>query len=410
MSSVNRTTLTDNQRTILQSYTGLWPISPFDFSKPFTPVSVPVTSDPCSWATVNAQIVHPARGRIAFSPYAYQANLFAQYATPRRLILKARQIGFSQAFAIEALFAAISAPESTILLVSRSQDLAVNLLRYCYLTYNNLNAAPQLTKANESEMGFVNGSRIKSIPANRSTGRGFTANRVYLDEFAYAEYADDIYQSVAPALSQGGHLTIGSTPNGVGNLFHKLWHGDTTFWRQCVPWHHCPSYWTADEQAAGISKEQSAWYLRERERYPAQAWAAEYECSFEGSGLGLFAADAIERATNGAVGDQAPQAGRSYLTSVDVGRRRDATVINTFDSTEVPYQRVAFERLERVPYPVMQQKVAERSKRYPGRVLVESNGVGDPFIENTDAPITPFVTTGRSRVQAWRALQLLVQH
>jgi hypothetical protein len=47
-------------------------------------------------------------------------------------------------------------------------------------------------------MGFANGSaRIKSIPANRSTGRGFAANRVYLDEFAYAEYADDIYQSVS---------------------------------------------------------------------------------------------------------------------------------------------------------------------------------------------------------------------
>jgi phage FluMu gp28-like protein len=68
-----------------------------------------------------------------------------------------------------------------------------------------------------------NGSRIKSIPANRSTGRGFAANRVYLDEFAYAEYADDIYQSVSPAVSQGGYLTIGSTPNGVGNLFHQLY-------------------------------------------------------------------------------------------------------------------------------------------------------------------------------------------
>jgi hypothetical protein len=61
------------------------------------------------------------------------------------------------------------------------------------LTYNNLKDAPPLRKANESEMGFgtgtfasgahftgpAHGSRIKSIPANRSTGRGFAANRVY---------------------------------------------------------------------------------------------------------------------------------------------------------------------------------------------------------------------------------------
>ena len=71
-------------------------------------------------------------------------------------------------------------------------------------------------------MGFANGSRIKSIPANRSTGRGFTATDVYLDEFAYAEYAADIYQSISPTVAQGGRLTVGSTPNGVGNLFHEL--------------------------------------------------------------------------------------------------------------------------------------------------------------------------------------------
>ena len=77
-------------------------------------------------------------------------------------------------FAIESLYGAIMEAESTILLVSRSQDLAVNLLRYCYQAYGNLRNAPVLRRP-MSEMGFDNGSRIKSIPANRSTGRGFAA-------------------------------------------------------------------------------------------------------------------------------------------------------------------------------------------------------------------------------------------
>ena len=181
--------------------------------------------DAVTWAEAEAQIVHPARGRIAFTPYPYQRVFLAAWGEPRRIVLKARQVGFSQTFALESLYSATTEAEQTILLVSRSQDLAVNLLRYCYLTYNNLKHAPELRKANESEMGFTNGSRIKSIPANRSTGRGFAANRIYLDEFAYAEYADDIYQSVSPAVSQGGYLTIGSTPNGIGNLFHQLYVG-----------------------------------------------------------------------------------------------------------------------------------------------------------------------------------------
>lgn len=364
---------------------------------------------PLAWAREQATIVHPSRGRIPFEPYPYQIEFLEAYTQPRRIVLKARQIGFSQVFALEALYTAITEPEQTILLVSRSQDLAVNLLRYCYLTYNNLKTAPELRKTNESEMGFTNGSRIKSIPANRSTGRGFAASRVYLDEFAYAEYADDIYQSVAPSLSQGGYLTIGSTPNGMGNLFHQIYIGSDNWKRLTVPWWHCPAYWTDTERQAGIDKDQAVWYCQERPKYTAQQWASEFECDFVGSGQNIFHLEHIEAAERDAAGMQPAQQGRRYLTSVDLGRRNDATVINTFDVTEKPYQRVAYDKLERVPWPVIQQAIEQRSRDYPGRLLIESNGVGDPVIENLTVPATPFLTTARSKVQALQALQLLFE-
>lgn len=349
--------------------------------------------------------MHPVRGRIAFTPYPYQRDFLASYAAPRRLVLKARQIGFSQVFALEALYAAIHESESTILLVSRSQDLAVNLLRYCYQTLNNLRDAPALRKSNESEIGLANGSRIKSIPANRSTGRGFAATRVYLDEFAYAAYAEDIYQSISPAISQGGSLTIGSTPNGSGNLFHELYTGGAGFQRFTVPWSECPAYYTDAERRAGVAPEQSAWYVQERPNHSAQAWASEYQCDFAGSGLSLFTIADIDRAS---APYAAPTKGQ-WLTTVDVGRRRDATVINTFDIAQTPYRRVAFERLERVPYPFIQQAIETQAKAYPGQLVIESNGVGDPLIENLNVFAQPFVTTARSKVQALQALQLLFE-
>ncbi len=395
----------------MQYFMGSWPTSLFDFSKPSTPHQKKSAAiDPVAWAEQQATIVHPARGRMPFSPYPYQRDFLRQYSVPRRLILKARQIGFSQVFAIEALYTAIHEPESTVLLVSRSQALAVNLLRYCYQAHNSLVDAPALSKQNESEMGFLNGSRIKSIPANRSTGRGFAASRVYLDEFAYADYAEDIYQSVAPTLSQGGYLTIGSTPNGMGNLFHSLYLAGDGFERMAVPWHHCPAYYTEDERARGVPLDQAAWYQQERPKYTAQQWAAEFECDFVGSGAVIFDEAALKRAEVGAVGDQDARPGRMYLTSADIGRRQDATVINTFDVTEEPYQRVRHERIERAPYPIIQQRLEARLAAYPGLLTVESNGVGDPVIENTNAPITPFVTTVRSKVQAIQSLQLLLEH
>lgn len=369
--------------------------------------------DAVLWAAANAQIVHPARGRIPFEPYPYQRDFLASYHAPRRIILKARQIGYSQTFALEALYSAIFEPESTILLVSRSQDLAVNLLRYCYQAYSNLRRAPTLRKANESEMGFMNGSRIKSIPANRSTGRGFAANRVYLDEFAYAEYADDIYQSVSPAMSQGGFLVIGSTPNGVGNLFHQLYLHGEGFTRMAVPWYRCPAYnphgYALPDAEARALGEAGSWYQTERPNYTHQQFAAEFDCDFVGSGLAIFPLEQLNRAMQGAVGEQAPLPGHKYLTSVDVGRRRDATVINTFDITATPYQRVKFDRLERVPYPVIQSAIETRAKTYPGLVYVESNGIGDPVIENLNVKVLPFVTTARSKVQAIESLQLLLE-
>jgi hypothetical protein len=400
----------------LRYFTGSSRISSFDFSKhSLTPTptkarAIPSAAhDPLAWALANAMIVHPSRGRIPFTPYPYQADFLRAHAAPRRIVLKARQLGFSQAIALEALYYGIFEPESTILLVSRSQDLAVNLLRYCYQTYANLRDPPLLVKENESEMGFANGSRIKSIPANRSTGRGFAASRVYLDEFAYAAYAGDIYQSVSPAVSQGGCLVIGSTPNGTGNLFADLWDGGHDLLRFRLPWHVCPAYYTPDEQAAGLPLDHAAWYQRERPKFTHAQWAAEYDCDFVGSGDAVFAADAIAAAEVGAAGSQPRQPGHRYVIAVDVGRRADATVINVIDATATPYQRVFHERLERTPYPVIQQRIEAAQRAYGGVLWVESNGVGDPVIENLDVPARPFVTTAKSKVQAIQSLALLLE-
>ena len=89
--------------------------------------------------------------------------------------------------------------------------------------------------------------------------------------------------------------------------------------------------------------------------------------------------------------------------------RRDATVINTFDVTQRPYTRVAFDRLERISYPLIQQHIERRALAYPGIVWVESNGVGDPVVENLRVQVEPFLTTARSKLQALQALQLLFE-
>jgi len=364
---------------------------------------------PAEWARENATIVHPSRGVVPFEPYWYQREYLQAYDAPRRFVLKSRQIGFSQVFAIEAIYTAINYPQSTILMVSRNQNLAANVLRYCAIAYHNLRSLPQTRKLNQSEIELPNGSRIISLPANPTSGRGYAATVVYLDEFAYAAYDEEIYQSISPALSQGGQLIVGSTPNGMGNKFAELWHQQEGFRYFRHPWHHCPRYYSQEDRENGVPHEQTAWYRRERPKYTAQQWAAEFDCDFVISGDAVFDQQCIQAATDGAVGEQAPQHGRTYLTSVDVGRRQDATVINVFDASSDPFQRVYHERMERIPYPVIQQRIEQVWYRYGGMLIIESNGVGDPLIENLQVPAEPFVTSARSKVQAIQSLQLMLE-
>lgn len=335
-------------------------------------------ASPLEWATARATIVHPQAGRIPFSPYPYQADFLQAWQEPRRIIVKARQVGYSQAFALEALYIALHIKDSTILLVSRSQDTATNLLRYCYQAYNGLARAPELDKANESEIGFPNGSRIKSIPANRSTGRSFAATRVYLDEFAFAEYADDIYQSVLPTIAQGGSLTIASSPNGSGNLFYRIWIG-SEWWKREIHWTECPRYYTPAERAQNIPPEESEWYRAMRPDFTESGWAEEFDCDFTGSGGGVFPGVGkvamIER-------PDAPEAHVKHriVVGVDWAKRADFTVLTAYCAK---CKRVIdWERFNQIDYIYQREKLKAFTAKWQAHTtLPERNSIGDPNIE-----------------------------
>src|SRR5215217_7134766 len=96
----------NNPQRTLQSYTGSVSIRSFDFSNRLRKRSrAAIRTTPIEWAEQQATIVHPSLGRIPFAPYAYQRAFLDGYAAPRRIVVKARQIGFSQVFALEALYA-----------------------------------------------------------------------------------------------------------------------------------------------------------------------------------------------------------------------------------------------------------------------------------------------------------------
>lgn len=265
-----------------------------------------------------------------------------------------------------------------------------------------LTVQPILKRSNvkDRRMELITGGTIEFWTLEDSdAGRSRKYKRIIIDEAGLVRRLLDVWhQALRPTLADlVGDAYIGGTPKGR-NDFWELWqrgHSQGT-------WH---SYHAPTENNPHIAPDEIA---AMRESMPALVAAQELDAEFTEGELTLFAIGDIDRAFD-STSPQPKQPNRRYVTAIDVGRRRDATIINTFDVTERPYRRVAFDRLERVAYPAIQARIEARAKAYGGVTIVESNGIGDPLIENLNVPVQPFTTTAKSKLQGLQALQMLFE-
>lgn len=196
------------------------------------------------------------------------------------IILKARQLGISWISCWYALWLCLFQPGKLVLLFSKGQDEADELLRRIKVLYDRLPdwmraALPAVVTSNTEEFGFANGSRCRSLAATKSGGRSFTASLVILDEAAFLAWPDELFAALKPTIDAGGQLIVLSTANGIGNLFHRLWvkaEAGLSGWRAIfLPW------WSRPGRDA-------EWYQRQlqeyddpalvRQEYPASATEA----------------------------------------------------------------------------------------------------------------------------------------
>lgn len=255
--------------------------------------------------------------------------------------------------------------------------------------------------AQQNRLELTTGGIVDMWSLERESVRGRKYARVVIDEAAMVRDLADVWQAVIrPTLTDyRGDAWMLSTPR-----------GRNFFWECFQRGMGCDPQWRAWQMPTStnlyISPEEID---AARQELPRVVFEQEYLAQFVKSDTAVFDEQDIANAADGAVGEQTPHRTGAYLTSIDVGRRQDATVINVFDVSVQPMQRVYHERLERLPYPVIQQYIEAVWHRYGGALVIESNGVGDPLIENLSVPAEPFVTSSKSKVQAIQALQLLLE-
>jgi hypothetical protein len=173
-------------------------------------------------------IQHPVRGKIPFHLYPFQEDTLTQFKDHRyNIILKSRQTGISTLTAGFSLWKMLFNQDFNVLVIATKQEVAKNLVTKVRVMNQYLPSWLKLETVEDNKLSlrYSNGSQIKATSAAGDAGRSEALSLLVFDEAAFIDKIEEIWVSAQSTLSTGGNAIILSTPNGVGNFFHKTWVG-----------------------------------------------------------------------------------------------------------------------------------------------------------------------------------------
>ncbi len=184
--------------------------------------------DPIYFMKKYCMIQHPVRGKIPFHLFPFQEDTLTDFKNNRfNVVLKSRQTGISTLSAGFSLWKMLFNSDFNVLVIATKQEVAKNLVTKVRVMYELL---PTWLKGgsledNKLSLRLQNGSQIKAIASSPDAGRSEALSLLIFDEAAFIDDIDEIWLSAQSTLSTGGSCIALSTPNGVGNWFHKTWVG-----------------------------------------------------------------------------------------------------------------------------------------------------------------------------------------
>lgn len=202
----------------------------------------------------------------------------------RVIVLKARQIGFSTAICGYLYHKTITTPGTNTALIGYNSELAAEFLdrikMFLQTTPRTLRPTVQYNSKYEISFPKIN-SKI-FILSGDNVGRGYTLHNVLVSELALWDKPEEKMLALESAVPAHGQLIIESTPNGVGNLYHKMWFAeDNGYTKKEYGW-----WW--------VYSEEEIEQIRKRTNNPMK-FAQEYELEFLTSGRNVFEPEVVKR-------------------------------------------------------------------------------------------------------------------
>jgi hypothetical protein len=362
--------------------------------------------DPVYFINKYVRIQHPVRGLIPFKMFDYQEELVRDYMHHRfNVILKGRQIGISETSAAYITWMILFHRNKNVLVMATKADTAKNLVKKVHVAMKKLPSWLQISEIitnNKLSLELANGSQVKAISSSEDAGRSEALSLLVIDEAAHVKNLEELWTGLLPTVTAGGNIIVLSTPNGTGNLFHKLYTeaetGQNEFHPTKLMW------WVHPERTEGLADDperpgfkSSPWFRGEvkKTNMSPRDVAQELECNFNASGQTFLDPGHIDWVESGVIAATRrehwdknlwvwwdPVPNKRYFISADVargdGRDNSACVVWDTDS-----MNQCAEYYGKIPVEEYAKLLVDLGHRYNNALLcVENNNIGMACLEH----------------------------
>jgi hypothetical protein len=344
---------------------------------------VKCSEDPEYFIENYVKVISLKQGLTDFKLYGYQKKMVKHFNENRfSIVLACRQSGKSVTSVAWLLWFILFHADKKVGILANKGATAREMLTRLLLMLENVPffLQPGCKILNKGSISFSNNSSIIAAATSASSIRGLSLNVIFLDEFAFVNDAATFYTSTYPVISSGDDtkVIITSTPNGIGNMFYKLWEGAVQGSNEYKPF--TIKWWD-------VPGRDEAWKKQTISNTSELQFSQEFDVNFIGSSSTLIAADILLGLIkkeplefhNDVRYYAEPSEGRTYIMTVDVskGRGQDYSTFTVFDSTESPFKQVAVYKNNLVSPLLFPDIIVRVAKMYNNAlVLIENNDAG----------------------------------
>ena len=341
-------------------------------------------TDPTYFLGKYGIIQHPVKGKVNFNLYDFQEKSLKSFMKhDYNIVLKARQLGLSTLTTGYALWMMTFQQDKNILVIATKQETAKNLVTKVRVMHANLPAwlKQPCVEDNKLSLRYKNGSQIKAVASSEESGRSEALSLLIIDEAAFIDKIDTIWGAAQQTLATGGRALVISTPNGVGNFFHKTWvdaeNGVNDF-------NFIKLHWS-------VHPEREQEWRDEQDKLLGPSLAAqECDCDFITSGRGVVDGLLLEQMKESSVREpiekrgidsnywiwQPPNYTKNYVVSADVSRG-DGTDYSAFHIIDVESLEQVAEYKGKISTQDFGNMLVNVASEYNNALLVvENNNIG----------------------------------